>query len=86
MATVPDAKAEYVYFLYSDSQYDMRTEIEAGVNKLFIPGEVLVNGQWLKFTQISKTASSTMFADSKVVTHGYKNQIKYKDCTSQWKM
>lgn len=86
MTIVPDHESEYVYFLYSDSQYSLRNEIEDRVNKKFIPGEVMVRGNWKKFTQISKTSSSAMFADSIVVAEGLKDEMKYKDCSSQWKM
>lgn len=86
MAIVPDHESEYVYFLYSDSQYTLRTEIEDRVNKKFLPGEVMTQGNWKKFTQISKSPSSAMFADSIVVAEGYKDKMKYKDCSSQWKM
>lgn len=86
MTAIPDQESEYVYFLYSDSQYTMRKEIEDKVNKKFIPGEVMVTGSWKKFTQISKSSSSTMFADSIVVAEGYKDKMKYKDCSSQWKI
>lgn len=86
MAAIPDYESEYVYFLYSDSQYKMRTEVESNLNKRFIPGEVMVRGDWKKFTQISKISSSAMFADSVVVAEGYKDKMKYKDCTSQWKL
>lgn len=86
MAIVPDYESEYVYFLYSESQYNMRKEIEDRVNKKFIPGEVMVMGDWKQFTQISRIPSSTMFADSIVVAEGYRDKVNYKDCSSLWKM
>ena len=85
MSVVPDKTDEYVYFLYSSSQYDMRTEIESGVNKKFIPGKVLVKGEWREFTQISKSPSSAMFADSNIVAEGFKSKMNFKDCTNVWK-
>lgn len=84
MTKVPDYKAEYVYFLYSPTQESMRSEIEAKVNKKFIPGQVNVKGEWKKFTQISTTPSSKMFADSVIVAEGYRDKMNFSDCTSQW--
>lgn len=86
MAVVQDGKDQYVYFLYSGTQEQMRTEIEAKVNKKYIPGEVSVRGDWKKFTQISTTPNSAMFADYIVVAEGYKSKMTFKDCTSQWKL
>ncbi len=86
MSIVKDYEAEYVYFLYSADQFNLRTEVEAKVNKKFICGKVLVNGNWEQFTQISASPNSAMFADSKVVAEGYKNKMKFEECSSQWKM
>lgn len=84
MSRVPDYKAEYVYFLYSPTQESMRSEIDKGLNKKFIPGQVNVQGEWKKFTQISTNPSSKMFADAVVVAEGYRDKMKFTDCTSQW--
>lgn len=86
MSIVKDYTAEYVYFLYSAEQFKLRTEVESKVNKKFIPGEVLVNGDWKEFTQISASPTSPMFVDAKVVAEGYKDRIKFKECTSEWKI
>lgn len=86
MLSIPDDKEEYVYFLYSEDQFKMRTEIESSINMEFIPGRVLVMGDWKEFTQISDNPFSTMFADSKVVAEGYISKIKYEECSSKWKI
>ena len=41
-------------------------------------------GEWKKFTQISTNPSSKMFADAVVVAEGYRDKMKFTDCTSQW--
>lgn len=86
MTVVKDKTDEYVYFIYSETQEKMRTEVEARVNKKFIPGEVLVHGDWKQFTQIAKVSNMAMFPDSIVVAEGYKEKMKYHDCSSQWKV
>lgn len=79
-------KSEYVYFIYSEQQKKERTEAEARNNKIFVPGEVLVMGEWKEFTQISYKPSLPLFADSKVVAKGFKDRMTFKDCGSQWKI
>lgn len=83
---IKDKQDEYVYFIYSYEQEQMRTKIESGVNKKFIPGEVMVRGEWKRFTMISKTANIPMFVDAKVVAEGYKERMTYHDCSSEWKV
>ena len=79
-------KSEYVYFIYSEQQKKERTEAEARNNKLFVPGEVLVMGEWKEFTQVSNRPSLPLFADSRVVAEGYKDRITFRDCANQWKI
>lgn len=76
---------QYRYFLYSQAMEVMRTELEARVNKLFIPGKVLVNGDWKPFTQLSTSAENNAYADSKLVTKGYTDEIQYVMPTTKWK-
>ena len=76
---------KYRYFLYSQAQEAMRIESENKVGKRFIPGKVLVNGDWKPFTQISESPENNMYADSKLVTKGYLDEIKYQECTTKWK-
>lgn len=87
MTVVKDKEREYVYFMYSETQELTRTEVESGLNKTFIPGKVLVYGQWKPFTCITKDPNSfSMFPDIKIVAEGYRDNMKYKDCTSEWRM
>lgn len=86
MSVVNDKNREYGYFLYSRTQHKMREEVEEKLGKKFIPGQVLVNGKWKYFTQISKTSESTMYGDSVLITKGYLDEIKYTNCTNKWKV
>lgn len=86
MAIVKDQQDEYIYFLYSSEQENMRTEIESKANKIFVLGQVYNRGDWRKFTMISKSPTNPMFADSIIVAEGYKSKMKYHDCSSRWKV
>lgn len=58
-------KKRYRYFLYSQSQYKLRSEAELSLGKQYIPGRVLTKGRWKDFTEISTTPSNNKFADAK---------------------
>lgn len=74
------------YFLYSAEQETLRKDIEDKVGKQFVVGEVMVNGTWKPFTQLSKTSDSDMFADAKVVAKGYIEDMQYTEPSSKWKV
>ena len=76
---------QFRYFLYSAEQEATRKNIESNAGKKFVAGQVLVNGSWKPFTQMSKNSENTMFADSKIVAKGYIEDMQYKEPTSVWK-
>lgn len=78
-------KGLYRYFLYSRAQHAIREETDLKLGKTFKPGEVLVNGRWRQYTQISATPSN-QFSDSVIVAKGYLSEMKYTNFTSQWKV
>ena len=86
MAVVSDKEREYGYFLYSSAQHKMRSQVESMLGKIFVPGQVLVNGNWKQFTQISSTPDSKMYRDAKLVAQGYLDSMKYQNCTNKWKV
>ena len=43
----------FKYFLYSDEQIKEKNEVMAKAGKYFIPGYVAINGNRVKFTQLS---------------------------------
>lgn len=69
-------KDSYVYFLYSESQFKERSEIEGKMSREFIPGIIIINGKKVKFTEISRK-NSNRYPDCKVVAEGYKSKVKY---------
>lgn len=75
---------KYVYFLYSSSQLDMRQETDYKLGKNFIPGEVLVNGSWKQYTQMSEKYKN-QFSDTIIVAEGYLDTMKYKPSQSVWR-
>lgn len=74
---------KYRYFLYSKSQHKTRIEVDKKINKVFTAGKVLVRGKWVLYTEIS-TKPTNSFPDTKVVTEGYLEDIKYQNHTSVW--
>ena len=72
------------YFICSATQHNLRETIDASIGKVFIPGEVLVNGQWKKYTQLSTSPNST-YSDAIIITKGYLDKIRYKDPSRIWR-
>ena len=73
----------YRYFLYSKSQHTIRKEIDKRINKIFTPGKVFTNGNWVQFTEIS-TKPNNSYADTKVIAEGYLEDMKYQKPSSKW--
>ena len=66
----------YVYFLYSDQQFQERKNIEKSISRSFVPGYVIVKGRKKMFTELS-AKSTNRYADCKVVAEGYKSTMNY---------
>ena len=77
---------QYRYFLYSQEQYKLRKQTEANLGKTYIPGQVLVNGRWKDYTEISSRPSNYKFADAKIIAEGYLDSVNYKKATNEWRM
>lgn len=73
----------YKYFLYSQTQYNMRVEVDKKINKTFTPGKVFSKGKWVPYTEISSVPKNS-YADTKIVAEGYLEDIKYQNPTSVW--
>ena len=69
---------KYVYFLYSEQQEKKRTELEARLHRVFIPGTVIVNGRRMNFTELSYKPNNT-FTDCKIIAEGWKSKMNYTD-------
>lgn len=80
------SSGRYRYFLFSQSQYELRKKAELSLGKTYIPGRVLTNGRWKDFTEISTTPSNNKFADSKVVNQGYLESMTYENNRNEWKV
>lgn len=79
------AGKRYRYFLFSQSQFTLRTTAEANIGKVYIPGRVRDRGRWKDFTEISSTPTNNKFADAKVVAEGYIEDMLYKNNTTEWR-
>lgn len=82
--TVDAKRRKYVYFLYSTSQLDIRTNTDATLGKQFVPGEVLINGSWKQYTQISEKPAN-QFSDTIIIAQGYTDEMKYTQSKSIWR-
>ena len=76
---------QYKYFLYSQDEHKVRKEAEARLGKDYIPGQVLANGRWKNYTEISSSPTNNRYADAKVVAEGYLDSVRYKKASSEWR-
>ena len=80
-----DTDKRYRYFLFSQSQYQLRMDTEERLGKTYIPGKVLSKGRWRDFTEISTTPSNNKYADAKIVAEGYLEDTQYIMNKSEWR-
>ena len=73
----------YKYFLYSNDQYKQRESVEKNIGKIYTAGQVLVNGRWKNYTEISSNPANS-FSDAKIVAEGDISDIKYTKAKSTW--
>lgn len=66
----------YVYFLYSETQYAKRKEIDKRLSKVFTLGTVIVNGKKYSFTEMARNNKNN-YPDCKVVAEGWKSSMTY---------
>ncbi len=68
-----------VYFLYSDEQIEEKNKILIKTGKKFLPGNVVVNGKRMKFSQIYSSPTMPRFVDTKVIAAGEKSDFTYTE-------
>lgn len=76
---------QYRYFLYSRTQHQERTKIEATIGYRYIPGKIIKNGRWREFTEISASPNSTKYPDSTIIAEGYMDDLRYEPSTRKRK-
>lgn len=69
----------YVYFIYSEEQQKYLEDIEYKMCRKYVPGKVLVNGLWKKFTSIRYNDPDLPFSDAYVVAEGYERNMEYQE-------
>lgn len=77
---------EYRYFLYSPTQEKELSEVNNSMGKRYKPGEVFVQGKYKKYTQLSKTPTNSLYADTIIVAKGILSQMKYTEAQKIWKV
>lgn len=75
--TSRNVENQYRYFLYSREQLETKIEISRKLGRAYAPKYVLVNGQWLEYTEI-RTNLTSGFSDSIVITSGNINEMTYR--------
>lgn len=65
------------YFIFSSEQLNFRKQTELKLGRTFKPGQVIVNGKKMSFTELSSKESNPRFPDGKVVIHGDPTKLKY---------
>lgn len=72
---------DYVVFVYSKQQIDEDRAINAKINRNFIPGEVSVGSDRIKYSKIllkdELPKMTSMYPDSKIVAEGTLGNFKY---------
>lgn len=76
---------KYRYFIFSQKQYNERVDAENKLGKQYIPGKVMVRGAYKDFTEISTSPSNSRYADGKLITEGYLDELKYIMNKSEWR-
>lgn len=76
---------KYRYFIFSQKQYQERVDAENKLGKRYIPGKVMVHGVYKDFTEISATPSNSRYADGKLITEGYLDELRYIMNKSEWR-
>lgn len=76
---------KYRYFIFSQKQYQERVDAENKLGKRYIPGKVMVRGVYKDFTEISNSPSNSRYADGKLITEGYLDELKYIMNKSEWR-
>lgn len=76
---------KYRYFIFSQKQYQERSDAEEKLGRRYIPGKVMVHGLYKDFTEISTSPSNPRYADGKLLAEGYLDQIKYVMNKSEWR-
>lgn len=69
--------SKYRYFLYSKSQYVDRTNIESTIGYKYTPGQVLKNGKWRDYTEISTNPVSSRYPDSTIIAEGFLSNLTF---------
>ena len=59
-----------MYFLYSEEQFKEKNKVLSNIGKVFVPGEVVINGTRKRFTQMQSSPSIDRFIDTVVVAKG----------------
>ena len=67
----------YKYFLYSQQQVNDRNSILDKMNKVFLPGTVIINGRKKEFSTLSDKPELPRYNDTRIVAEGDTDNLSY---------
>lgn len=77
-------RKHYRYFIYSETQYKERVEIEKKIGRAYKPGTVVYKGRKYQYTEVVSNIDNSRYADFKIVAEGYIEDITYTRSTHAW--
>ena len=75
----------YVYFHFSLDQFNERKATFDKLNKIYIPGTVVYNGEVLEFTARGSEKKLPRYADAKIVAEGELSEMTFTDYQTKQK-
>ena len=71
------------YFVYSKEQRKEKENIAKNMNKIYVPGTVIVKGQRKDFTDVVLDIGSFRYSDKQIVTSGDIRKITHTAPTNK---
>lgn len=68
---------DYVYFIFSSEQYELKKKVEAKLGRRYNPGWVIQNGKRKLYTDIVTDLTSIKYTDYIIQAQGLLKEIKY---------
>lgn len=77
-------RKHYRYFIYSETQYKERVEIEKRIGRVYKPGIVVYKGRKKQYTEVVSNIENLRYADYKIVAEGYIEDMTFTRSSHNW--
>ena len=77
-------RKRYRYFIYSETQYKERVEIEKRIGRVYKPGIVVYKGRKKQYTEVVSSVENLRYADCKIVAEGYIEDMTFTKSSHNW--